>query len=65
MLDTVGIYVSFGHDIRIDIYQKHTKSDRYKKQRLKTFSDCQIQEDTGYKDHNVVSYTQIHKRSLR
>lgn len=64
MLNTSCIGVRLSHDIRIDIDEQHTKCDRYKKKRLKTMFDRQIQEHTCNQNHNVVSDLKVVKCSL-
>lgn len=52
------------HDIRVNIYQEHTKCNRYKQKRFKPMLDCKIKEKTCNCDHNVVTPSQVEERSL-
>ena len=64
VLDAVRIRVRLRHDIRIDIDEQHAERDRNEKQRLKSMLDCQIQEHTGHRDHDIVAPCQIQERCL-
>ena len=44
-----------GHNIRIHIYQKHTKRDRNQQKRLISLFDCQIQEKQRHKNHQYIA----------
>ena len=59
MFDSLSIHIGIRHDIRIDIYQHHTKGNGNQQKRLKSFFNCQIQEHAGNQDHHIVSPFQV------
>ena len=59
MGNAVGIHIRLRHNIRIDIYQQHTKCNRHKQKGLVTFFNCQKQEYTGHDNHHVIAPFQI------
>ena len=56
---SVGGFFRTVHDIRINIYQKHTKCDGYQQKGLKALADCQIQENARNQYHQVVTPCQV------
>ena len=55
MRNACGIHIGTCHNIRVDIYQDHTKGDRYKKKRFKIMSDRQVKKDASDGNHQHIA----------
>ena len=52
------------HDIRININQQHAEGNRKQQQRLKSFLNCQIQENEGHENHDHISDSKVQEGRL-
>ena len=62
--DAVFGILNTQHDIRINIYQKHTESNRYKQQRFKILGDRQIEKNARHQNHQNISPCHVEKCGL-